>query len=116
MEIATPLKERQICWVFLINVLHIVSWLVTYQGGDAMSVCFNTIAVLFLCEVDNAAFAMVLGERARARVESAGRIKLNDSEFAALARSKSGARLCVGVWTMEVTNFASTVVLPRVCL
>lgn len=109
-------------WVFLVNMLQTVPFLVTYQGGDAMSVCFNTIAVLFLCEVDNAAFAMVLGERARARVEDAGRIELGDVESAALAQTKVvhvcaiTFAICVGVWTVQVTNFAATIVLPRVCM
>lgn len=59
-----------------------------YRGGDALSVCFNTVAVLFLCEVDNVAFAVGLSERVRTRVETAGHVELDDSEASTLARTK----------------------------
>jgi hypothetical protein len=36
-----------------------------YEDGDALSVFFNTIVILFLCDVDNAAYAMGLGDRVR---------------------------------------------------
>ena len=39
--------------VFLPSVLMNVSNLVLHKGGDSLSVCLNTIAILFLCEVDN---------------------------------------------------------------
>jgi hypothetical protein len=38
-------------WVFLPTLVLVVSWLVMFKGGDALSVCFNTIAILFLTEV-----------------------------------------------------------------
>jgi hypothetical protein len=39
-------------WVFLPNLLVDIAPLVWMQGADALSVCFNTVAVLFLCEID----------------------------------------------------------------
>ena len=56
---------------------------------DAVNVCFNTIAILFMCEIDNIAYATILNEQSRARVEEAGRVDLDDSDVAALARSKA---------------------------
>ena len=53
-----------------------------------MTVCFNTIAVVFMCEIDNVAFEVGLAERIRARVEDAARVELSESELKALARSK----------------------------
>jgi hypothetical protein len=38
-------------WVFLPALVGLVPVLVLYKGGDALSVCFNTIAILFLTEV-----------------------------------------------------------------
>ena len=38
-------------WVFLPVLVAAVPWLVLFKGGDALSVCFNTIAILFLTEV-----------------------------------------------------------------
>ncbi len=63
-------------YVFLPSVLSAVSGLVAVGGGDALSVCLNTIAVLFLYEVDNIAFANLLSEDLRVRVERDGRVKL----------------------------------------
>ena len=38
-------------WVFLPMLVGAVPILVLVKGGDALSVCFNTIAILFLTEV-----------------------------------------------------------------
>jgi hypothetical protein len=38
-------------WVFLPSLVCAVPFLVLIKGGDALSVCFNTIAILFLTEV-----------------------------------------------------------------
>ncbi len=38
-------------WVFLPTLVQAVPTLVHLKGGDALSVCFNTIAILFLTEV-----------------------------------------------------------------
>ena len=46
-------------------------------------------AILFLCEVDNIAFALGVSERLRARVETEGRVTLSDDELNALARTKA---------------------------
>ena len=50
--------------------------------------CFNTVAILFLAEVDNVIFQVALPEEVRARVEEAGRVVLGDADQLALARSK----------------------------
>jgi hypothetical protein len=46
-------------------------------------------AILFLCEVDNIAFALGLSERVRRRVETAGRVDLSDDEADSLAHTKA---------------------------
>ena len=38
-------------WVFLPALVQAVPTLVLTKSGDALSVCFNTIAILFLTEV-----------------------------------------------------------------
>ena len=38
-------------WVFLPALVVAVPTLVLVMGGDALSVCFNTVAILFLTEV-----------------------------------------------------------------
>ena len=76
-------------WVFLPALVMDVPMLVLLKGGDALSVCLNTVAILFMCDVDNIAFDLALGERVRARVEDAGRVELDDAEATALARTKA---------------------------
>merc|ERR1712093_665666 len=76
-------------WLFLPGLVANVPFLVLWKGGDALSVCLNTVAILFLCDIDNIAFDLVLGERVRARVEDAGHVELEDAEAAALARTKA---------------------------
>ena len=75
-------------WVFLPGLVWNVSTLVLLKGGDALSVCLNTVAILFMCDIDNIFFDLVLGERVRARVEDAGHVELEDAEATALARTK----------------------------
>ena len=75
-------------WTFLPTLTLAAPWLVLYKGGDALSVCFNTVAVLFLCEIDNLLYAILLPERERARVEVEGRVELGEAEAAALMRTK----------------------------
>ena len=71
------------------NLLAAASDRVHAVAADAVNVCFNSIAILFLLEVDNLAYATILGERSRARVEEAGRVELGDEDVAALTRSKA---------------------------
>ena len=76
-------------WTFLPTLVLTAPALVLWKGGDALSVCFNTVAVLFLCEIDNLLYAILLPERERARVEVEGRVELGESEAVALMRSKA---------------------------
>ena len=62
--------------------------LVRKMGGDALSISFNTIAILFLCDIDNISFKLALPERIRARVETVGRINLSDTEASTLVTMK----------------------------
>jgi hypothetical protein len=72
-------------FVFLPGMLNIVATLVILKGGDALSVCFNTVAIIFLVEIDNISYHVGLGELQKARVESVGRVVLSDTEAKNLA-------------------------------
>lgn len=48
----------------------------------------NTVALLFLTEVDNVAYALGISERVRALVEVDGRVELSESDIVWLTRSK----------------------------
>ena len=58
---------RYIC--LLPNIIVSVTSLVHEDGGRVKYVCLNTVAVLFLLEVDNLAFLHGLGERTRMEAE-----------------------------------------------
>ena len=66
-----------------------ITFLVGYKGGDALNVCFNTVVVLFLCETDNIAYAVAVGERSKSRFEELGRVVLEDAKAVTLVRSKA---------------------------
>lgn len=76
-------------WLFLPALMMASPRLVLLRGGDALNVCMNTIAVLFLCEVDNVAYAVGLSEKVRARVEFAGRVHLDADDVTALSITKA---------------------------
>ena len=76
-------------WLFLPTLVAATPFMAMYKGGDALSVSLNSVAVLFLCEVDNIAYTILLSERVRMRVEEHGRAKLGDAEAEALTRSKA---------------------------
>ena len=56
-------------YIMLPNVIVSVVMLVLNDGGDVKNVCLNTVAVLFLLEVDNQAYRHGLGERTRMEAE-----------------------------------------------
>ena len=47
-------------------------FLVVYRGGNSLAICLNTIAVLFLVELDNLAFSHGLDEKIRMEAEEFG--------------------------------------------
>ena len=78
-------------------------------GGDALSICLNTVAILFMVEIDNIAYSIGLSERARSNFELLGRIKLEDAEAAALVKSKAThvslivATVLLAVWAARTS-------------
>ena len=93
-------------WVFLPSLVASVSILIVFKGGDALSVCFNTIAILFLCDIDNVAFQMGLSESLRSRVENSIRVELDDSQAGALIRSRLVHMLMIFATTLVSVKIA----------
>jgi hypothetical protein len=75
-------------WLFLPALILAVPMMVKLKGGDALSVCLNTVAILFLAEIDNAIYKVGFSERVRTRVEEYGRVETSDREAVARVRSK----------------------------
>ena len=59
-------------YAFLPMVTHIVAMLVMHRGSDAISICFNALAVLFLLDIDTALFQFWVPERVREHMEEFG--------------------------------------------
>ena len=57
-----------------------VQTLVIYRGTNALAICLNTVAVLFLVELDNLAFSHGLRENMRVEAEEFGRISVTDDD------------------------------------
>jgi hypothetical protein len=66
-------------------VVGIVPMLVLHRGADALNLCFNTLAILFMLECDNYAF-IALATTAR---RAAGRLVLDDKVEALMNETKS---------------------------
>ena len=68
-------------YIFLPNVVLSVAELVLNDGGTVKNVCLNTVAVLFLLEVDNMAFLHGLGERTRMEAEEHAGAHVTDDDL-----------------------------------
>jgi hypothetical protein len=86
-------------WVFLPTLVGAIPVLIAFKGGDALSLCMNTVAILFLTEIDDVLFNYGVGERVRERAKIAGRVVLGRDEEEAIVRTKAthGVLLCVSV-------------------
>jgi len=74
-----------------------VPTLVAYMGGNAISICFNCLAIVFLLDIDNAAFARLSsGQRRRLRNFPVGEDKNVKSNFK-MAKSIRGPLLCTAL-------------------
>ena len=71
----------------MINLMNFASKMMNCV--DALNICFNTIAILFLCDIDNIAYDHGLSEHVRMRVEERGRVDLGAAEAEALVRTKA---------------------------
>ena len=88
-------------YVFLPYVVYSVMALVLSDGGRVKDVCLNTVAVLFLLEVDNLAFLHGLSERVRMEAEeNAGKRQVTDDELQ----------------TMDAVKIVCVVLIPFVVL
>lgn len=75
-------------WCFLPAIVGIIPSIIVLKGGDALSVCFNTVAILFTLEIDNLAFKLLLSERTRAYIEEVGHVELTMAQRDTLTHTK----------------------------
>ena len=65
-------------WIFLAVFGWIIPNLVLKRGGNSLNICFNTIAVTFLAEVDQVVYNLALNEPMREAVEARMRMPLSE--------------------------------------
>ena len=93
---------------FLGAVMGAVPGVVLTQGGSAMAVAFNSIAILFIMDIDNLSYQFLLGERAKERVDAMGHVNLDRDHARALSLTKVLCAVVAVVGTIYmVTNGAS---------
>ena len=66
----------------------VVPTLVEKRGGNPIAICLNTVAVLFLLQVDNQCYEFGLPESLKAECEAKGRVSLSAADRAFLWRTK----------------------------
>ena len=102
-------------YIMLPNVIVSVVMLVLSDGGRVKEVCLNTVAVLFLLEVDNLAFLYGLGERTRMEAEEKTGARVTDEAIQTINTAKIVCVLAIpavvlagpwGAWV--VTDFPGT--------
>ena len=68
-------------YIMLPHVILSVVQLVLNDGGRVKEVCLNTVAVLFLLDLDNLAYLHGLGERTRMEAEEHAGVRITDDEL-----------------------------------
>ena len=90
---------------FLPSLVMIIPHMVYNQGGDCLTVCFNTVAVLFLSDLDNNMYAYGLSESLKREVERRGRVTMSSSEASTLNLVKTLHMLMIMYVIMMGTYF-----------
>ena len=85
--------------ILLAPLMGAIPAVVLTQGGHSLAICFNTIAILFITEVDNVSYQFGLSERAKESVDAHGHVLLTDEQ----ARSLSQTKVMCTVVTMALT-------------
>ena len=85
-------------YTFLPYLVHIVAMLVMHRGSDAISICFNAVAVLFLLDIDVALFQFWIPEKVRQEMEEFGAPTIREVDATFLAAVKRSHALLDTFW------------------
>jgi hypothetical protein len=108
-------------WSFLPGLVGVGVGMTGMVASDVTSICFNTIAILFLAEVDDVAYKFGLNEKVRARVEKNGRIMLTEEEESKLKLLRVCHLPLVTIFTFLILKSLGTgspmgvILLPHLC-
>ena len=79
-------------FVFLPNIVSSIVGLILAEGGNIKEICLNTVAVLFLVEIDNLSFLFGLGEESRMEAEQHCRVSVGARDLRSIDIIKA---LCI---------------------
>ena len=103
---------------FVMVLVMCIPLVILTRGGGSLDVAFNTIAIMFLTEVDNISYQFALSERAKQRVDEAGHVRLTDIEEKRLSRTKPCCVVIISVGILLAiysrTPFVCALVGPSV--
>ena len=92
-------------WLFLGQLCAAIPTLVLWKGADALSICLNAVALLFLAEIDNALYHFGLSASVRVRVERAARLELTEEQSNSINRSSQAHLLLVVLVVLGTVQF-----------
>ena len=72
-----------------------IPMLIVVQGSSGVSICLNSVGVLFILEMDNLAYQYGIHEQDREKMETEGSIYLSGGVQASLVRMKNGHLISV---------------------
>ena len=82
--------------------------MVAVRGADALNISLNTVAILFICELDDILYQLGLPERLKTRIDAEGRVALNDEEAGALFSMKAAHVVAVVVSVLALVSSLGT--------
>ena len=82
--------------------------MVAVRGADALNISLNTVAILFICELDDILYQLGLPERLKTRIDAEGRVALNDEEASALFSMKAAHVVAVVVSVLALVSSLGT--------
>ena len=105
-------------FVFLPLLLATIPLLVLTQGANAVGICMNTVAVLFLLDLDNLVYEYGINERTKTYLEVNAHIQLEDADAESLSVAKSTYMVLIPctVLVAVVGGKSDVTVAPFICI
>eukprot|EP01045_Picozoa_sp_COSAG04_P017045 COSAG04_NODE_1479_length_6568_cov_94.314886_2_plen_362_part_00 len=87
-QLPLSLLEALRHFVLLPLITKTIPWLVLYQGGDALSICLNAVALLFILECDDFIFCILSEQTQSEMLSKKGHYQLRKKDVQLLTTSK----------------------------
>ena len=94
-------------FVFLPNIVSSIVGLILAEGGNIKEICLNTVAVLFLVEIDNLAFNFGLGEESRMEAEQHCRVSVGARNLRSIDVIKALCIITIPLTILALVNSTS---------